>query len=90
MSKRWFPKIEFVDYIPDLNNKLKARGYVIGDYRKDLNRIQVLKNCTKHGRIILHELIHWLIYKLPFGDKKIDQLHNDHDKRSTFTTERVK
>ena len=81
--RRWFPKIKFVDYI----NIRKIAGimYVVeGQYYDKSRLILIQKGRTKQWRTIFHELFHWFIYRLPVSDKRIEQIHVSHDKRSTY------
>ena len=80
--KRFFPKIVFTD------NCLGICGpdeIVVGKYDPTINTIEILNKYTQQWRTVIHELIHWFIFKLPLSNSKIRQLHSNHDIRSTYT-----
>lgn len=68
-----FPTINFVDELPsDITEQLVAKvGYkVIGTYTRNNNEIHIVKSSHRNSALVLvHELVHWQIYKLFLPDK---------------------
>ena len=85
--KNYFPTIKYWDgKIIGNFGPMKESIVVIGSYSDDLKRISILKGRTKIWRTIIHELIHWFIYRLPLSEDRIEQLHCGHDRRSNYRT----
>ncbi len=85
--KKYFPTIKYWDgKIIGNFAPMKKSELVIGSYCDTLKRISILRGRTKIRRTILHELIHWFIFKLPLSKDRIEQLHCGHDRRSTYRT----
>ena len=79
----WLPKINFVDEmsLQSLRKcKLIGNRIMLGHINYDTNIINIVKINRKHNTLVLlHEMTHWILYKI-FRQKKNGALHRLLDK----------